>query len=116
MNPEEKYKELQQLLTPYLRMMGQAADTIINEGVSKYPILVVTQLEVDLGILLVEKTAAELSWMVSASTLEEMVAKKVIQPDRVDNFRQVFREPHDFLCLFVLSDLGAQFVFIPRKD
>jgi len=32
----------------------------------------------------------------------------------VQDFRQVYKDPEANLCLFVLSDLGAQFIFIPR--
>ncbi len=108
------YERLEKDLQKYLPMMGQAADTIIDENVSRYPVFAVHQLELELGIPLVIKTEDGPKWSIQASTLEEMVGKKLIQSEKVDDFRRVYRDPADFLCLFTLSDQGAQFIFMPR--
>jgi hypothetical protein len=108
------YERLEQDLQKYLPMMGQAADTIIDENVSKYPVFAVHQLDLELGIPLVIKTEDGPKWSIQASTLEEMVGKKLIQSEKVDDFRRVFKDPVDYLCLFTLSDQGAQFIFMPR--
>jgi hypothetical protein len=34
--------------------------------------------------------------------------------ERIDHFRSIFKDPDAFFCLFTLSDLGAQFIFLPR--
>ena len=64
---------------------------------------------------MVDKDTVNGKWSVNASSLEEFVTKQIIQPDKVDNFKSVFKNPESDLCLFVLSELGAKFVFIPRK-
>ena len=46
--------------------------------------------------------------------MKELATKKIIQMERVDHFRSVFKDPDFFFCLFTLSDLGAQFIFLPR--
>ena len=53
-------------------------------------------------------------WKVNASTLEEFVAKQIVLPEKVDNFKSVYKDPAKFLCLFVTDKSGATFVFIPR--
>lgn len=103
--------ELQPLKTP----LGQAADTIVNENVSNYPVFVVHQQRVDIGLALIDKDRNGTKWSVNASTLEEFVTKNLIQPNKVDNFKDVFKPVKDQLCLFVLSELGATFVFLPRN-
>ena len=50
------------------------------------------------------------------STLEEFSTKQIILADKIENFKQVYKNPSEQLCLFVLSDLGATFVFIPRIE
>lgn len=110
------YERLPVELAPYHKMMGQAADTIMDEDVSRYPILAIHQLELELGILLVQRSEKGSKWSIHASTLEEMVTKKLVQTNRIDDFRRVYKNPREFFCLFVLSDEGAQFIFLPRED
>ncbi len=116
-NNTDKLFHLQQELEPYRKVLGEAADAIIDQGVSEYPIFVVHQQEVDIGLPLVTGEAkGKLRWSVNATTLEEMTTKQIIQPEKVDSFREVYKDPQEHLCLFVLSELGANFIFMPRKD
>lgn len=114
MTDEGKYLQLKEAIRPFIPVIGKAADTIINENVSNYPIFVVSQLDIDLGIPLVNRTEEGPLWSVHASTLEEMSAKRVIQEDRLTDFQRIYNEHSDDVCLFVLSDLGAKFIFLPR--
>lgn len=116
MDVNEKFAQLEKDLQPYRHVLGQAADTVLDQDVSEYPIFVVHQLSVDLGIPLVQRNEAEgVKWSVNASTLEELVTKQVVTTDRVDSFKKIYKNPRANICLFVLSDLGAQFIFIPRS-
>lgn len=117
MDVNKKFSQLEEELQPYLPLLSQAADTVLDQDVSSYPIFVVHQLSVDLGIPLLQRDEEEgAKWSVNATTLEELVTKQVVQNEKVDSFKKVYKNPNANLCLFVLSDLGAQFVFIPRKD
>ena len=117
MGVTEKYLELENELMPFRAVMGQAADTILDQEVSSYPIFVVSMLDVDLGVSLVNRDPGKRQkWSVRASTLEELNAKNIVQNDKVDDFRRVFKDPTLHYCLFVLSDLGAQFIFLPREN
>lgn len=115
MEPEKKYQQLKKELIPFSTLMNQAADTLLDEGISKYPIFVVSQLDIELGIQLVHRDQSQFKWSLNLSTLEELVTKKIIQMERIDYFRSIFKDPDAFFCLFTLSDLGAQFIFLPRS-
>ena len=105
---------LEKELKAYKPLLGQAADTILDQEVSNYPIFVLHQQGVNIGLPLVESQGEQMPWSVNATTLEELATKKVISMERVEDFREIFRDPRAFLCLFVLSDSGADFVFMPR--
>jgi hypothetical protein len=109
----EKFLSLEQQLQPYKKILGQASDVILDEGVSKYPIFIVHQQVLEMGILLIE-AGSKFTWSVNASTLEEFVTKELIFMDKVQDFIFTYKNPEEYLCLFVLSELGAQFIFIPR--
>ena len=98
------------------KMMAQASDTIMEQDVSAYPILVLhRQDDLGIGIQLKEATNLEEDWNIHASTLEEFVTKQIIDNDKVDNFKSVYKSPNQFLCLFVIDKSGSTFVFLPRS-
>jgi hypothetical protein len=116
MGKAEKFIQLEQELTIYTKALTQASEIILNEEISRYPIFVAHQHEVMIGIPVLEKEKIGGDWNINASTLEEFVAKNIIQNEKIDEFRKNFKDAEHFLCVFVLSELGAQFVFLPKKN
>ena len=110
-----QYRVLESELATYVPMLIEAAETIIANEVSSYPIFVIHQHFVDIGIQMVDKEKVNGNWSVNASTLEEFVTKQIITSEKVDGFRKRYKDAKDELCLFVLSELGADFIFIPKK-
>jgi len=113
-NKSGKFLKLQSELKSYKKMMGQASDTIIDNDVSEYPIFVIHQQTVEIGIPITRKEQVTGNWSVNASSMEEMVSKQLIYESKIAEFKKVYKDPQKNLCLFVLSELGAQFIFIPR--
>ncbi|NUQ22380.1 MAG: hypothetical protein HUU34_00390 [Saprospiraceae bacterium] len=110
---EVPYTQVKTVLQPFIPALGQAADVILDQEVSAYPVFIVHQAMLSMGIPLIEN-AAESEWSVNASTLEELVTKQIVQEDKLDVFRQVYKDPRTFLCLLVIADSSADFVFLPR--
>lgn len=113
MQDPNKFHELEKILAPYNLIMCKAADTILDEEVSSYPIFVIPDKAVALGIPLVEGEGQQ-EVRIHATTLEELATKNIIAPDKVDRFRQIYKDPGLYLCLFVVDDQQADFVFLPR--
>ena len=91
--------------------MAKASEAIIDQEVTKYPIFVLHQHDLEIGIPL---TKEESKWSVHASSLEEFVSKQLIESNKIDSFRTIYKKPDDFFCVFVISELGAKFIFLPR--
>lgn len=108
-----KYIQLEKELTPYKKVMGIASDSIIDQEITKYPIFVIHQHTVEIGVSLT-KEAVNNKWNIQATSLEELVSKQIIEQNKIDSFRTIYKSPDKFFCLFVLSELGAKFIFIPR--
>jgi hypothetical protein len=115
MNKTPLYKQLEKELKGYKKLLAQAADVIMDQDVSKFPIFVIHQNIVDIGINIVDKEVAKGNWSVNASTLEEFVTKQIIAEEKVEDFQSLYRSHHDDLCLFALSELGANFIFLPKN-
>ena len=109
------FKQLRKELRSYLPVLGKAADVILDQGVSSFPIFIIHQQALDIGINIVDREKVSGNWSVNASTLEEFVTKQLIGPEKLDDFKAVYKNPEDELCLFVLNEMGANFIFLPRS-
>jgi hypothetical protein len=116
MNKTPLFKRLQKELATYKKSLAQAAEVIQDQDVSKFPIFIIHQNIVDIGINIVNKETVQGNWSVNASTLEEFVTKQVIAEEKVEDFQTLYRSHHGDLCLFVLSELGANFIFLPKNE
>ncbi len=111
----EKLMIIEQELKGFMEILGNAADEIIRQDVSKYPIFVLHKQTIALGVPIVVREKHETNWSINASTLEEFSVKNLIVKNKIDGFRKTYKSSKSHLCVFVLSDIGAQFIFIPRK-
>ncbi len=119
MNDEQfakmRYAKMEEELNEQRPIMSKAADAILDQDVSSYPIFVIHQYQVDIGLPIIEKKDGGSNWSVNATTLEELATKNIVEMSKVEDFKEVYKDPKMFLCLFVLSELGAQFIFLPRE-
>ena len=95
----DQFLALQQQLQPYKKILAQAADVILDENVSKYPIFIIHQQELNMGVSLVE-AGEKIKWSVNASTLEEFVTKELIFMEKAQDFISTYKNPEENLCLF----------------
>lgn len=117
---EEKKKEspllsLERDLKIYNESIHEVAIEIMVEGLSSYPIFIAYQHIVKLGELILDRDDLNMEWSINASTLEEFVEKGVIKKELQERFTKSYKNPHDFMCLFVIVPEGANFVYFPYK-
>lgn len=110
----EKFLLLQEELKVYKKAMNQALDIIQAKGVTEYPIFVAHQDTFEAGISIINRYEVKGNWNINVSSLEEFVQKKLILKSKVAAFKKSYKSIEDYICFFVLSELGAQFVYMPR--
>lgn len=115
MDPKDKLLQIQTELELFKPVMSKATEMLLDQDISKYPIFVVHTDTIEMGIPLVEREQSG-KWSIHLSTLEEFAAKQLIQQEKVEDFIKIYKNPIETHCLFVLSDLGARFIFIPTGD
>ncbi len=116
MNTHDKnLKELERDLSKYRPMFRNATDAIIEQDVSNYPIYVAHKDNPVLGINLLDNNKSNTFWSFTASTLEEFATKQIIEMAKVDDFKKVYKNPKEFICVFILDQSGGQFIFYPMK-
>ncbi len=115
MKEAEKLLVIENEMKKYKAVLCKASDTILDNEVSSYPIFVVHKQEIALGVPIVVREKMNTNWSVNASSLEEFVTKQLIFENKLEAFKKAYKDSTTHLCLFVLSDLGAQFIYIPRQ-
>jgi len=108
-------KSLERDLKFYSDSIKEVSVEIMAEGLSAYPIFVAHQHEVKLGEIILDRAELNTSWTVQASMLEEFVEKGIVLPEKKDRFIKYYKDPDQFMCLFVVVEEGANFVFFPYQ-
>lgn len=118
MSKKNDWVQLQDDVKPHLRPLAQAADTVVDEGISNYPIFFAYAGEENehapgiytMGI----KTNRGTHWRVNVSTLEELATKRIVVQEKIDPFRKVYKNSPDTLCFLIVDEEGARFGFVPK--
>jgi GTP-dependent phosphoenolpyruvate carboxykinase len=118
-NPNEKknespLKSLETELILYSDSIKEVAEDIIEE-LSKYPIFIAHQHEARIGELIIDKEELATEWNIHASTLEEFIEKGIVKAEKEEFFKQNYKDPNLYICVFVMVPEGANFVFYPFK-
>ena len=97
--------------------LKEASYQIKKRGFSDYPIFPIgKQPDVPVGQLLIDKQEVATSWYFNASLVEEFVQRGLIDPEKVDVFKENFKDPDEFCCLFVVDGDFTRFVYIPYPE
>ncbi|WP_461450652.1 hypothetical protein [Mucilaginibacter sp.] len=91
----------------------EIAIEIMVEGLSLYPIFIAHQHEVAVGEMILDKEDVNSDWSINASTLEEFIERGIVKKELKQRFIDTYKKPEDFMCVFVVTPEGANFVFFP---
>ncbi|HLP52841.1 MAG TPA: hypothetical protein VK154_18260 [Chitinophagales bacterium] len=112
---EEIYRSLHDDLEICRDYIRQISVGMVKGDVTKYPIFVATRGEsdVDLGLPIVNRGDFDISWNFNASHLEEFVTKGVVIKEKAQDFIKAYKNPAEFMCVFVAEEGATSFVFMP---
>ena len=78
-----------------------------------FPVFPIAKETISIGQLLIEGASSSLTWNYYASYITEFVERGIIDKEREETFRQTYKDPDEFCCLFVVDKEFTNFVFIP---
>jgi hypothetical protein len=112
---EEIYKSLHDDLEICRDYIRQISNGMIKGDVTKYPVFIAMRGEndVDLGLPIVNRADFDISWNFNASHLEELVSKGVVVREKVKDFTKAYKDPAEYMCVFVAEEGATSFVFMP---
>ena len=96
--------------------LKEASYQIRKRGFSEHPIFVAVQTDLELGVLLIGKTELDNEWSYRASFLDEFVQRNLIGLESIEMFKENYKQPDEYACLFVIQGDFAGFVFIPYPE
>lgn len=116
MTPEEFNQIIEQLkvdLKIYAEMIQEVSTDMRNEHFTEYPVFIATEHEVKLGELILDKEDHAATFSIYASTMEELLERKILLPERQPDFVKTYKNPEQFMCVMLLTASVASFVFLP---
>jgi L-cysteine desulfidase len=63
--------------------------------------------------VILDRNELNTEWSVHASTIEEFVERGIIKKELKERFLNSYKNPNDFMCVFVVVPEGANFVYYP---
>lgn len=108
-------KALQDEIKRYKNVFLEGTRVVLDKEISNYPVFVAHQNGIELGIEFIDRKKSSTLWSYNITTLEELVTKKIIDTKKLDDFKRIYKDSLKFICLFVVEQKGASFVFYPYK-
>lgn len=93
--------------------LKEASYQIRKRGFSEYPIFPISKIDLPIGQLLIGKLELATNWNYNASFLDEFIQREIVAEDKIEGFKNSYKDPDEFCCLFVVDDEFTNFVFIP---
>ena len=94
----------------------EASYQIRKRGFSDFPIFIICKVDIPLGQLLYKKEEVGTVWNYYVTYLDEFAQRKIIEEDKVDEFKTNYKNPDEFCCLFVIDGDFTKFIFIPYPE
>jgi hypothetical protein len=91
----------------------EVSEDVIKEGYSQFPVFIAHQAEVKLGEVILDREEIGSNFTFQGSTLEELVERKIVLPKNEAKFKAAYKDPGKYCCIFLVTEHGAQFVFVP---
>ena len=96
--------------------LKEANYQIRKRNFSEYPIFPISKVQIPIGQLLYGRKDLGLSWNYYASFLEELLEREIIDSEKAEIFKNSFKDPDEFCCLFVVDEKLMSFVYIPYPE
>jgi hypothetical protein len=95
--------------------LKQIAETVIEEGISEYPVFVAAQQVVEIGKPIFDQDELPLNWFFRVSILEDFMRKEIVAGENLVRFKKAYGDPQVKACIFVITPEEGKFVFVPYE-
>jgi hypothetical protein len=94
----------------------EASYQIRKRGFSDHPVFIIAKTEIPIGKLLFKKDEIDTIWNYYVTYVDEFVERKIIEKEKLGLFKEAYKNPEEFCCLFVIDEDFTNFVYIPYPE
>ena len=116
-DPELNPKFLGRISADFVKVSDQLKEAsyhIRKRGFSDFPIFPVSAEDIPIGQLLYERGKLDNQFNYYASFLEEFTQRQLVE--EADDFKEAYKHPDEFCCLFIVDRDFTNFIFIPYPE
>ena len=95
--------------------LNETVKAIVDGGYSKFPILLAHAEDIAIAQKVIDKNIHNSTFNFSASTLEEMVTRKIIVEDKKKDFEAKMKANSESFCILLVHPESMRFIFMPKK-
>lgn len=118
-DPELSGKYLGTITRDFIKVADTLKDASYQmrvRGISDFPIFPISRVEIPVGQLLIGLNEWNVQWNYYMSFLDEFVQRKLVDEDKLEEFKEAYKDPEEFCCLFVVDYDFTNFVFVPYPE
>ena len=118
-NPELDGKYLGTVSQDFIKVsdnIKEASYQIRKRGFSDFPVFIISKTEISIGQLLYKKEEIGTNWNYFVTYLDELIQRKIIEKEKVEEFKKTYKNPEEYCCLLVIDTDFVNFVFIPYPE
>ncbi len=118
-DPELNGKYLGTVSQDFVKISDHIKETsyqIRKRGFSDYPIFLISKEEIPIGQLLFKREEIDTKWNYYVTYIDEFIERKIIEKAKIDLFKESYKNPDEFCCLFVIDGDFTNFVYIPYPE
>lgn len=94
--------------------LKEASYQVRKQGFSEFPIFPISQTDIPLGQLLIGKAELSTDFNYHITYLDEFLQRQLVDDEAA--FKQAFKNPDEFCCLFVVDQTFTNFLFVPYPE
>ena len=91
--------------------LNETVKAIVDGGYSKFPILLAHEEDIAIAQKVIDKVDYQSHFNFSASTLEEMVSRKIILENKRSDFERRYKANSDSFCVLLVHPDSMKFIF-----
>jgi hypothetical protein len=114
-DPELSGKYLGTISSDFVKV----ADTLkeasyqIRKAGFEFPVFPIAKTDQPIGQILIEKDRLQLEWNYFVTYLDEFIERQLVDKNKESLFKENYKDPDEYCCLFVIDGDFHKFVYIP---
>lgn len=108
---EQILSDLEADIKTLKKELNETVKAIVDGGYSKFPILLAHSENIAIAQKVIDKNEYQTHFSFSASTMEEMVARKIILDDKKSDFERRYKSNADKFCILLVHPESMKFIF-----